>query len=294
VQKRFAQTVALSGLDLDLAEGQVLGLLGPNGAGKSTLLRILMDIIRADAGTIKLFGKACTRAALDHVAYLPEERGLYRKHKVLDVLVYFAALKGVERRTARHRALEWLERFRLSHVASFRVEQLSKGMSQKVQLAATLVSEPTLFVLDEPFSGLDPVNLRLVRDLIREQRAQGRAVILSTHQMNEVEELCDRVALIHRGDLLVDATVAELRRLYALPEVQVRSVAPLPELAHVSARRIAEQEWRLTLAPEQSPSSVLCELVAQGARIDRFFPVLPSLEDIFVRLVEPQPERRES
>jgi ABC-2 type transport system ATP-binding protein len=196
--KSYGETPALRGVSFDVPSGEIFGLLGPNGAGKSTLIRILMDIIRPDGGEVRLFGELRTREHLDRLGYLPEERGLYTKMPVIDVMTYFGALKGLSRAEAHRRALVWLEKVELPHVAAWKIERLSKGMSQKVQIAATLLSDPDVCVLDEPTTGLDPVNVRLVQDLLLERRKNGRTTILSTHQMNQVEALCDRVALINQ------------------------------------------------------------------------------------------------
>src|SRR5919109_4028938 len=220
IVKSYGTTMALRGVSLDVGAGEIFGLLGPNGAGKSTLIRILMDIIRPDSGEVCVFGEPRTRAHLDRLGYLPEERGLYTKLTVIDVMVYFGTLKGLSRPEARRRALEWLTRVELPHVASWKIDRLSKGMSQKVQIAAILLSDPELCVLDEPTTGLDPINVRLVQELLIERRRKGRTTILSTHQMNQVEALCDRVALIHQGRLMVYGAVGEVRQRYSLPEVR--------------------------------------------------------------------------
>ena len=192
IAKSYGDTPALRGVSFDVHAGEIFGLLGPNGAGKSTLIRILMDIIRADSGEVRVFGERRQREHLDRLGYLPEERGLYTKLTVVDVMTYFGALKGLHRAEARRRSAEWLERVELPHVAGWKIDRLSKGMSQKVQIAAVLLSDPELCVLDEPTTGLDPVNVRLVQDLLIERRRNGRTTILSTHQMNQVEALCDR------------------------------------------------------------------------------------------------------
>ena len=221
IKKSYGDVHALRGVSLEVGQGEVFGLLGPNGAGKTTLIRILMDIIRADGGSITLFGEPHRSDQLDRLGYLPEERGLYTKQKVLDVLTYFGTLKGLDRAAARGRSRAWLERFDLGETANWRVERLSKGMTQKVQIIATLFTEPEICVLDEPFSGLDPLNVRMVQDLIQELKEAGRTIILSTHRMNQVEVLCDRVALIHRGELMVYGEVGGVRERYSLPEVRV-------------------------------------------------------------------------
>jgi ABC-2 type transport system ATP-binding protein len=307
VGKDYGDIVAVQDVTFGGGHGEILGLLGPNGAGKTTLIRILMDILRPTRGQVMLFGAPHDRRQLDRVGYLPEERGLYTKLKVLDVLVYFGALKGLSRREAKSRALTWLERVGLPEVGSWRVERLSKGMSQKVQIAGTLLPDPELCVLDEPFSGLDPVNVRLVKELMFERRDRGQATVLSTHQMTMVEELCDRVALIHGGRLVVYGTVDEVRRRHTPLEVRVRCSAP-PQLVTGVVEVIAEPaagSYRLRLADqggkaehsaavsegdlerdtERAVAAVLAELVARGCEVHHFERVLASMEEIFVRVV---------
>lgn len=287
IDKRYGEVVALRGVSLDVRPGEVFGLLGPNGAGKTTLIRILMDIIRADRGQILLFGEPQRRDLLDRVGYLPEERGLYTKHKVLDVMTYFGTLKGVTGAEARRRARDWLERVGMPEVATWRVERLSKGMRQKVQIASTLLPEPELCVLDEPFSGLDPVNVRLVRELIAARKAAGRTTILSTHQMNMVEELCDRVALIHRGELIVYGPLDDVRRQYSRREVRVELDGPLPDLPGVeSTTPEGDSAWRLGLAQGTRAQEVLTALVREGTNVVRFERVLAPMADVFIRAVQ--------
>jgi ABC-2 type transport system ATP-binding protein len=287
LRKSYGETVALRGVSFEVRAGEVLGLLGPNGAGKTTLIRILMDIIRADSGSITVFGEPHRREHLDRLGYLPEERGLYTKQPVLAVLTYFGTLRGLDRAEARRRARVWLERMELGETASWRVERLSKGMSQKVQIAATLLTDPDLCILDEPFSGLDPLNVRLVEGLIGERKGQGKTTILSTHQMSQVEQLCDRVALIDRGSLKVYGAVDEVRRRYSLPEVRVVIEGQLPALTGIqSVVHEGDSTWRLLLADGTEPPDVLAALVRSGARVERFERVLAPMEDIFVRVVQ--------
>jgi ABC-2 type transport system ATP-binding protein len=281
VAKSYGDTPALSDLSLDVGAGEIFGLLGPNGAGKSTLIRILMDIIRPSAGDVRLFGERRRREHLDRLGYLPEERGLYTKLTVVDVMTYFGALKGLTRADARSRAIAWLDKVELPHVASWKIERLSKGMGQKVQIAATLLSDPEVCVLDEPTTGLDPVNVRLVQDLLIERRHAGRTTILSTHQMNQVEMLCDRVALLNKGRLMVYGAVDDVRRRYSQPEVLVHARRPLPEVAVA-----VNGAWRVTLRDGGEPSALLRALVEAGAEIDRFEPVLAPMENIFLRVVK--------
>lgn len=215
VVKTYGPNVALDGVGFAVEKGEIFGLLGPNGAGKTSLIRLALDIIRPDSGTVRVFDRAPTAGTLDRVSYMPEERGLYRKQRVLDVLVYLGELKGLTRSDARGRAHDWLRRIGLPEVADRRVESLSKGMSQKIQIAAALLTDPELAILDEPFSGLDPVNARLVDEVIAERRARGLTTVLSSHQMDRVEALCDRIVLLHRGRVLLEGPVATLRAAHA-------------------------------------------------------------------------------
>ena len=284
--KSYGQTPALRGVSFEVHAGEIFGLLGPNGAGKSTLIRILMDIIRPDTGHVRVFGEPRTRKHLDRLGYLPEERGIYTKLSVIDVMTYFGALKGLSRADARARAAEWLGRVDLPQVATWKADRLSKGMSQKVQIASVLMNDPEICVLDEPTTGLDPVNVRLVQDLLLERRNRGRTTILSTHHMNQVETLCDRVALINKGRLVVYGPVDEVRRKHSLPEVRVHAPVPLPPIPQiVNVVDEGDGDFRLLLADGSAPSEVLAELVGAGARIDRFEPLLAPMEDIFLRVV---------
>jgi ABC-2 type transport system ATP-binding protein len=286
VWKRYGDKVALSGVSFDVNKGEVFGLLGPNGAGKTTSIRVLMDIVRADSGKVLLFGEPLNREQLNRLAYLPEERGLYTKQKVIDVMVYFGKLKGLGASEARARARTWLERIGLASTENQHVERLSKGMSQKVQIASTLLSEPELCVLDEPFSGLDPVNTALVRDLISEIRASGRTTILSTHQMSMVETLCDRVALLSEGKLMVYGEVNEVRRRYSGSELRISIGGELPELPHVESVVIERPgTYRLILADGADPQRVLERLLAANVPVERYEKVLAPMEDIFIRVV---------
>jgi len=284
--KSYGHTPALQGVSFDVDEGEIFGLLGPNGAGKSTLMRILMDIIRPDDGRIQTFGHPRTRDDLDRLGYLPEERGLYTKLTVIDVMTYFGALKGLTRPDARRRAVEWLEKIELPQVVSWRIDRLSKGMSQKVQIAATLMSEPEVCIMDEPTTGLDPVNVRLVQDLLIERRKAGRTTMLSTHQMGHAEALCDRVALIHRGRLVVYGRVDDVRRQHSRPEVRVRVHGALPGIPQTAgAVQAADGEWLITTQAGGAPADLLRSLVGAGVQVHSFEPLLARMEDIFLNVV---------
>ncbi|HET6416986.1 MAG TPA: ATP-binding cassette domain-containing protein [Polyangiales bacterium] len=284
VSKRFGQLSALEGVSLEVVPGEVFGLLGPNGAGKTTLIRIGLDILRPDEGSVSLFGAAPSSKSLDRTAYLPEERGVYRRAKVRDLLTYLGCLKGLKRRAARIAADHWLERVGLGAVANQRVESLSKGMTQKVQIAACLMTDPELCVLDEPFSGLDPVNVALVTELIEERRRCGRTTVLSTHMMHQVEALCDRVALIHRGHLVVYGELDEIRRRYSPHEVIVWTSMDLVAYG-VPAKQHKTGGWRVELPPTATPAGYLDTLVRSGVLIERYEPLVARMDEIFVNLV---------
>ena len=287
LHKSYGDIVALSGVSLEVRQGEVFGLLGPNGAGKTSLIRILMDIIRADSGSIELFGKPYDRDDLDRVGYLPEERGLYTKHKVMDVMVYSGTLKGLSRAEARARSTAWLDKIELPQVAQWRVERMSKGMSQKVQIATTLMAEPELIVLDEPFTGLDPLNVRLVQKFILERKRAGLMTILSTHRMNMVEALCDRVGLIHGGRLMVYGEVPQIRQDYSLPEVKVGANSEPPPLDGVrEINRLDDGCWRLLLDEGVEPAELLRRLISSGLVVHEFQRLLAPMEDIFIRVVD--------
>jgi len=268
--------------------GQVFGVLGPNGAGKTTMIRMLLDILRPDAGTIRVDGVPAGNQApafKHRVGYLPEERGLYRKRKVMDVLVYLAALKGVGAATARRRAAAWLERFGLADTARRKIETLSKGMSQKLQILSCILHEPDLVVLDEPFSGLDPVNVRLVRDVIRQLAAGGALVFLSTHMMAEVEVLCDRVLMMHRGRQLLCGTLAEIKRAYTDFDAVVDRDAAPEGLACVERVVAAATGKQIHLRAGRTIVDLMREMGAAGRPVRRLEEGAKPLEDIFVSIV---------
>lgn len=287
VHKRFGDRVALDGVTFEVERGEVFGLLGPNGAGKTTLIRLALDILRPDGGDVRLLGRPVKRADHDRLAYLPEERGLYRDAKVARVLAYLARLKGVPRREAKERALHWLDKVGLIEVANHRVEQLSKGMGQKVQIAAALVADPELAILDEPFSGLDPLHVEHVLDLIRERRERGQTTILSTHLMNRVEDVCDRMILMNRGRRVLYGSVESIQREHARPEVRVELEGSLPDLpaAIEDASAEADGTFKVRHRPELTPADLLEMMIAAGARVTRFEPVRVSIEEIFVTTV---------
>ena len=285
LSKSYGTFAAVSDLTFEVAPGEVFALLGPNGAGKTTLIRMLMDITRPDSGTVEVFGQRVDGSQKARVGYLPEERGLYKRVPVAEVLEYFAQLKGHSPADARRLALGLLTRLELAPWAK-KVMDLSKGMQQKVQFMTALIGDPELLVLDEPFSGLDPVNVRLFEDVIAERRAAGATILLSTHQMNKVEELCDRALMIHHGHRVLYGPIRQLMREHSDDSVLVRTnadVALAPGVARVERENGAA---RVSFAPGSGPSELLAWLAAQRAEVEEFRHMVTPLEDVFVRVVE--------
>jgi ABC-2 type transport system ATP-binding protein len=214
LRKVYGTTKALDGVTFEVKPGEIFGLLGPNGAGKTTTIRIALGILEPDSGAVRFNGEELTVGMKDKLAYLPEERGLYRKSKVIDVLVYFGGLRNIHPQEARRRAIQWLEKFELSGVANHKVDELSKGMQQKVQFISCLLHEPELLILDEPFSGLDPVNQIVMKDMIGEMKLKGKTIVFSTHQMEQAEKLCDRICLINKGRVVLYGELGDVKRKY--------------------------------------------------------------------------------
>jgi ABC-2 type transport system ATP-binding protein len=287
VTKAFAGHLAVSELSLSIPRGSVYGLLGPNGAGKTTTLRMVMNILAPDAGTVRLLGRPADPAARDQVGYMPEERGLYPRMVVEDQLLFFAGIKGVSRAEAARRLGPWLERLGLSAWRRRKVNELSKGMQQKVQLVATVLHEPEVLILDEPLSGLDPVGSDLVRDVLLEQRRQGRTLVLSSHEMETVERLCDAIALINGGRKVLEGAVSEVKSRHGKNTVVLAYegdgafLAGLPGVASLSDfGRYVELRMREGADPQE-----ILRAAAARLRVSRFEIVEPSLRDIFVERV---------
>ena len=293
VTKRFAGHVAVRHLSMEIPRGVIFGLLGPNGAGKSTTIRMMMDIIEPDEGRVVLFGGAAKGRDLSHrIGFLPEERGLYKKMKVADHLVFLGEVKGMPRRDARRKAVEWLDRLGLRDWTTHKVEDLSKGMQQKVQFAGTLIHDPELVLLDEPFSGLDPVNSQVMKDVVLDLTREGRTVLFSTHIMEQAEKMCDRVVIISRGQKVVDGTMAEVKREGGHRHVAltfhrdgVRAAPILADRALVMKADDYGATAEVELAAGADPDQLLRALVDSGAGISRFEVVEPSLESIFIAKV---------
>ena len=303
ITKRFAGHTAVDGLSLTVPRGVIYGLLGPNGAGKSTTIRMILNIYAPDSGTVRLFGEDGTgHEHSARIGYLPEERGLYPKMRVLDVLLFLAELKGVDRRAARPKALDWLARLGLSDWRVRKVNELSKGMQQKVQFISTVLHEPDLLVMDEAFSGLDPVNSQVLKDTVLELRARGKTILFSTHIMEQAEKVCDHVCIIARGRKLVDGTLADIKRTHGGRHVLINFDGARGDADRIFAdrRQVAKadasgQFAELELAVQGDAQEILRALVTSGARLSRFELAEPSLNKIFIDLVGPEaatPEAR--
>ncbi len=295
VRKSFGEIRAIDGVSLEVPEGSIFGLLGPNGAGKSTTIRMILDIYRPDEGSIRVLGRSAGHEIRSLVGYLPEERGLYRKMKVLDVLEFLGALKGKRASDARRLASAWLERLSLGDRATSLVEELSKGNQQKVQFIAAVLAEPRLLILDEPFSGMDPVNQNLFKDLILEIRRAGTTVIFSTHQMETAERLCDRVAMINHGRLVEGMTgpLEEVKRRFGMNSILLEYegdgafLATLPEVARVDAYgRVSE----IRLHAGADPQAVLHAAVSRLVVL-KFEIMMPTLHNIFIEKAGLAPDR---
>lgn len=286
VAKSFGQVQAVRDVSFAVEGGEVFGLLGPNGAGKTTTIRMMLDIFRPDSGTISVFGGPMDEEKKRQVGYLPEERGLYGELRLLECLVYLTMLKGLPRHEATERVRSYLQRLGLADWAARKVKELSRGMQQKAQVIATLAHDPQLLILDEPFSGLDPVNTRQMKELLEEQRQQGKVIIMSTHQMHQVEAMCDRILLIDRGVGVLYGTLAEIRRQYAGNAVRVLLEGELDSLPGVINITREDGALHLALAEGVSPRDVLEQLCRRSeVQVLRFEVAAPSLDDIFVRVV---------
>jgi len=288
VRKQFDRHLAVDDIDLAIPRGSVFGLLGPNGAGKTTTIRMIMDILAPDRGEVRLFGRPRRPEDGERIGYLPEERGLYRRMTVEEQLVYLGELHGLARGRARELAEQWLGRVELADRAKAKVETLSKGMQQKIQLAGTLLHDPELLVLDEPFSGLDPINQTLFRDLIAEFRQRGRTILFSTHVMEHAEKLCDRIALVARGRVVLAGELAAIKRERGGNLYRLAGSGPLAALSGIpgveSAVPAGDGAVRLALADGADPSAVLREALAR-VDVREFRSEEPDLESIFVRTV---------
>lgn len=305
VSKAFEEKNIIENISFSVEKGEIFGLLGPNGAGKTTLIRLLLDILKPDQGTIRVFGTSLGPAVRDKVGYLPEERGLYRKIKIRDLLVYLAQLKNVPKNLGKERADEFLFSIGLFEHRNKKVEELSKGMQQKVQFLSAFIHNPDLVILDEPFSGLDPVSSKLIRDNILKYKYAGKTIILSTHMMERAQALCDRILMVNRGKRVLYGTVNEIRAehgknslllefeseasVFSSSSSSSSSSFPLQRIRELAGvKQLIEHEGNVVeLFPEEgvSPQSILAELVGK-VKLRRFEQLVPSLDEIFIETVE--------
>lgn len=292
IRKVYDTKVAVEGLSLAIEPGTMFGLLGPNGSGKTSSIRMMIGMTVPDSGNVKLFGQPFDRKLLNRVGYLPEERGLYKKMRALDQLTFLGQLHGMDETTARRRARDWCERIQITEAMEKKTEELSKGMQQKIQFIAALLHEPELVIMDEPFSGLDPVNAELLMSTLTDLRAQGRTVLFSTHRMDQVEKLCDAIALIYQGKLVLSGSMREVKSRY--PRNRVQAVFTGDD-GFLRSRHVAEARnfagiAEITLESPESAQPLLAEAIARGTQITRFEVIEPTLEEIFITTVKGTPE----
>ena len=287
VRKAFGDQLAVDDVSFEVKAGEIFGLLGPNGAGKTTTIRMMLDIYESDKGKITLFGSPIKPETRDRIGYLPEERGLYQDITLERCLIYLARLKGLSKDEAKTRLDDYLKRFDLESHRKKKVKALSKGMQQKAQLIATLIHEPDLIIIDEPFTALDPVNTQMVKDILVEQRNLGRTVIMCTHQMHQVEELCDRMLLIDRGKVLLYGSLREIQAQFASQEVYLELSEELPaDLPGVVSISQRNHGLLLNLEENMKPEALLRMLLDRNLTVLRVDLALPTLDEIFIQTVQ--------
>ena len=292
ISKRFGKQVAVDDVSFEVIPGEIFGLLGPNGAGKTTSIRIVLDIFKPDSGSVQIMGGRMTEEKKNRIGYLPEERGLYQDIPLDKCLNYLATLKGLPSEEAAQRVETMLKRFDLHEHRKKKVKELSKGMQQKAQLITTLVHDPELVIIDEPFSALDPINTQMVKDLLREERQKGKTIVMCTHQMHQVEELCDRLVLIDRGRVVLYGGLEDIRRSYSGQDVIVHPLGDLPTgLPGVDHIEPENSSFRLHMRSDTSPQQLLKHLVERGVLLERFEIALPTLDEIFIQVVTAEGDR---
>jgi len=289
VWKNYTNKTALSNVSISIPKGCIYGLLGPNGAGKTSLIRIINQITKADSGEVLFNGEELQSKHIKHIGYLPEERGLYKKIKVFDQLVYFAKLRGLDTKEANERATWWLSKMKLQEVKGKKIEELSKGMQQKIQFIVAVINQPSLLILDEPFSGFDPVNAELLTEIILELKQQGTTIIFSTHRMESVEKLCDYMALIHKSEKILDGKVSDVRQQFKTDKFELTSLSKL-SLNHPNITVIKEETNELglpnyILSLKSISNNEVLKMAMEQSEIVSFNQYMPSIHDIFIQLV---------
>jgi ABC-2 type transport system ATP-binding protein len=282
--KSYAGKTAVQDLSFSVDPGEILGLIGPNGAGKSSTIKIILDFMKPDSGEVMIFGGRMSEACKNQIGYLPEERGLYKNLTALDVILYLASLKGMAKDAAKQKAHDLLARTGMLESKKKKIKHMSKGMGQIIQFIVTIIHDPNLIVLDEPFSGLDPVNTEIMKNIIGSLRDEGKAIVLSTHQMNKVEELCDRVLMINHGQAVLYGDLQETRAKYRKNSVQVAVDGKLGDLPGVIDKKPNKDTVELVLAPDTTPQMILDRLRERGLAINRFEITTPTLNEIFLNI----------
>ena len=288
VRKSYGHFVAVDDISFQIEQGTVFGLLGPNGAGKTSTIRMMIGITAPDSGQIRIFGRPFDRQCLNRIGYLPEERGLYKKMKMLDQLVFLGELHGLTPAAARQRSVDWCKRLEISDKLANKVEELSKGMQQKIQFIAALLHDPEFIIMDEPFAGLDPINTDLLKNVLLEMKKQGKTVLFSTHRMDQVEKLCDSICLVNKGKLVLSGNLKQVKAQYGKNNVQIGYDGGNGDFLKHNTLVRAFNDYgnyvEVRLAPGADPQQLL-RMVAEHSRISRFELMEPSLEEIFIEVV---------
>jgi ABC-2 type transport system ATP-binding protein len=286
ISKSFGQIEAVRDVNFEVGKGEIFGLLGPNGAGKTTTIRVMLDIFKPERGTVSILGGPMSEKKKDLIGYMPEERGLYQDIPLERCLVYLGTLKGLSVNDAQIRLQSLLDRFDLTAHKKKKVKELSKGMQQKAQIIAAILHNPELIIIDEPFTSLDPINTQLVKDLMVELHQQGVTILMSTHQMHQVEELCDRILLINEGKNVLYGNLDTIRREHAGHAVLVRVTGEIPKIASVESVVSHNSATKLILKEGSNPQDVLADLVARDVAVDKFEVAIPTLDEIFINVVK--------
>ena len=282
--KSYTGKRAVEDLSFSVESGEILGLIGPNGAGKSSTIKIILDFMKPDSGEVKLFGKQMNEACKNQIGYLPEEKGLYKKLTAIDLILYFASLKGMDKSSAKEKADVLLRRTGMFESRKKKIKEMSKGMGQVIQFIVTIIHDPKLIIMDEPFSGLDPVNTELMKNIVADLRDDGKAIILSTHQMNQVEEICDRVLMVNNGSEVLYGSIEEVKARFRKHSVQVNVEGEIGDLPGVIDKKFNKDSVELVLATDTTPQIILDHMREQGININRFEVKTPSLNEIFLNI----------
>jgi len=282
--KSYTGKRAVEDLSFSVDPGEILGLIGPNGAGKSSTIKIILDFMKPDSGEVKIFGQQMDEACKNQIGYLPEEKGLYKKLTAIDLILYFASLKGMDKSSAKEKAEVLLRRTGMFESRKKKIKEMSKGMGQVIQFIVTIIHDPKLIIMDEPFSGLDPVNTELMKNIVSDLRNDGKAIILSTHQMNQVEEICDRVLMVNDGSEVLYGSIDEVKARFRQHSVQVNVEGEIGDLPGVIEKKLNKDSVELVLATDTTPQIILDRMREQGININRFEVKTPSLNEIFLNI----------